>query len=203
MGTLIRITVIVGTIAALVVASVAAMVVYHGVSVHRSPLAVEAFVARRLRHFAVPSGARTRENPVAATPEALAEARAHFADHCAICHANDGSGDTDIGRNLYPNAPDMTDGHTQSLSDGELYYIIRNGVRFTGMPGWGDPTIENDPDSWGLVHFIRHLPALTAEELDEMRALNPKTRHALEEEDRIHRFLLGEDVEPKVRNHRH
>jgi hypothetical protein len=58
-----------------------------------------------------------------------------------MCHANNGSGETEIGRNLYPKAPDMRQTKTQSLSDGELYYIIRNGVPMTGMPAWGDPSL--------------------------------------------------------------
>jgi mono/diheme cytochrome c family protein len=57
----------------------------------------------------------------------MAEARAHFADHCAICHANNGSGNTEIGQNLYPKAPDMRLRQTQNLTDGELYYTTASG----------------------------------------------------------------------------
>ena len=71
------------------------------------------------------------------TEEAIAEGRAHFADHCASCHANDGSGDTEMGRGLYPRAPDMRLAATQNLEDHELFYIIENGIRLTGMPAWG------------------------------------------------------------------
>ncbi len=56
----------------------------HGFSARDEPTALEAFVARRLRQLAVPSAARNMENPVAPTGEALSEARAHFADHCAL-----------------------------------------------------------------------------------------------------------------------
>jgi mono/diheme cytochrome c family protein len=81
-----------------------------------------------------------------ATKQVLAEARAHFADHCAICHSNNGSGNTQIGQNLYPKAPDMRLPQTQNLSDGEIYYTIHNGIRLTGMPAWG--TEVKDDDSW-------------------------------------------------------
>ena len=74
------------------------------------------------------------------------QGRAHFADHCASCHGNDGRGNTEMGRNLYPKAPDMRQSGTQHLSDGELYWIIENGVRLTGMPAWGDGS-GNDPDT--------------------------------------------------------
>lgn len=175
----------------------------HGFSAREQPTTPEAFVARHLRHFAVPRDARTTKNPVPLTPEVIAKAMAHFADHCAICHGNDGRGQTPIGRNLYPKAPDMTLVETQSLSDGELFYIIHNGVRLTGMPAWGGDDPGSDLDSWKLVHFIRHLPKITAAELEEMRALNPKTREELEEEEKIRNFLGSEGSLPAGREHTH
>jgi len=108
-------------------AACVALVLQHGFSAREQPTAIEAFVARRLRRLAIPQSARGAPNPIPATPEVLADARAHFADHCAICHANDGSGDTEIGKGLYPKAPDMREPNTQSLSDGELFYIIHIG----------------------------------------------------------------------------
>jgi len=163
----------------------------HGVSTRRRPLAVEAFVARRLRHLAIPRAARKRFNPLARTQEGLAQARVHFADHCASCHGNDGKGETPIGQGLYPKAPDMRLAETQGLSDGELFSIIQNGVRFTGMPAWGSGSAEDEKDSWNLVHFIRHLPEQTPEEVEEMRQMNPKTPEDLREEDEIRKFLEG------------
>ena len=121
----------------------------------------------------------------------LADARAHFADHCAVCHANDGSGQTAIGQNLYPKAPDMRLDDTQRLTDGELYYIIQNGIRLTGMPGWGKEGDENDEDTWKLVHFTRHLGELTAAQLKDMKGLNPKTPDEIEEERQDEEFLHG------------
>ncbi len=164
-----------------------------GFSARDQPTAAETFVARRLRHLAVPRQALRQQNPVSATPAVLTQARAHFADHCALCHANDGSGQTKIGQNLYPKAPDMRQSDTQSLSDGELFYIIHNGIRFTGMPAWGSGVPEEDVESWKLVHFIRHLPEIGQEELQEMRQLNPKTQHERVEEEDISRFLQGEE----------
>ena len=164
---------------------------------------MEAFIARRLRAIAIPSDARDAMNPVAATPEVLAESMAHFADHCASCHANDGSGDAVIGRGLYPKPPDMRQTDTQNLTDGELYYIIHNGVRFTGMPGFGEDTSNTqDLDSWKLIHFIRRLPKLTAEEVEQMKEMNPKSPADLKEEEELQRFLRGEDP-PAEPNHVH
>jgi mono/diheme cytochrome c family protein len=165
--------------------------VQHGLSARDEPTAVEHFVAGRLRRLSVPRSERDAKNPVPLTPEILAQGRAHFADHCAVCHGNDGRGKTTIGRNLYPKAPDMWDKETQSLSDGEIFYTIKNGVRLTGMPAWGEDNSEADLDSWHLVHFIRHLPQITVEELAEMRELNPRTRAEWQEAEAEKDFLAG------------
>lgn len=143
-------------------------------STHAEPSVMEAMMARRMRAFAVPSDLRNVKNPVPLTPGVIAEARAHFADHCAGCHGNDGKG-SDLGRRMYPKTPDMTLPATQTLSDGALFSIIENGIRLTGMPGFGTGTAESAYGSWTLVHFIRHLPELTPQELAEMRTLNPKS----------------------------
>ena len=78
-----------------------------GLSARPTPGALEAALARSARRLAVPRGLRNLTNPMVSNAEAIAEGRAHFADHCATCHANDGSGDTDMGRGLFPKAPDM------------------------------------------------------------------------------------------------
>jgi len=165
----------------------AVVTVHRGFSARDQPSALERYVARTARRLAVPSGAKSEKNPFTASPELMAEARAHFADHCAVCHANNGSGNTEIGQNLYPKAPDMRLPQTQNLTDGELYYTIHNGIRLTGMPAWG--TAEKDEDSWKLVLFIRHLPQLTPAEEREMEALNPKGPGEKQEEQEEEQFL--------------
>jgi mono/diheme cytochrome c family protein len=175
-----------------------------GFSAKAEPNWMEVFLARQLRYLAIPLENRNLRNPVPLTPEVLNEARAHFADHCATCHANDGSGQTNLGKNFYPKAPDMRLSDTQDMSDGEMFFIIQNGIRFTGMPAWGTGDPSKDTDSWKLVHFIRHLPRLSQEELAEMKALNPKTKHELEDEAAAERFLQGEDEAPSAPSgHRH
>lgn len=168
----------------------------YGFSAREEPTALEKLVARRLRYMSIPYAHSHARNPVPPTPEVLARARAHFADHCASCHGNDGRGKTAVGQNLYPKAPDMWLPDTQSLPDGHLFYIIKNGVRLTGMPAWGQDTPEDDRQTWELVDFIRHLPKITPSELTEMEGLNPKTRQEFEDEDAIKRFLAGEAAKP-------
>jgi mono/diheme cytochrome c family protein len=191
-------------LAGAILAAAAAYMLSRGFSAREEPTGAEAFVARQLRHMAVPADARRMTNPVAGTPAVLSEGMAHFADHCAFCHANDGSGNTIIGKGSYPKPPDMRKADTQNLSDGELYYIIRNGVRFTGMPAFGaDDAGNRDEDSWKLVQFIRHLPKLTDEELAQMKDLNPKSPSDLQEEDEIKRFLEGSADAPSGETHEH
>ena len=180
-----------------------AYILSRGISARAEPSAAEAFIARRLRHLATPRDAREAMNPVPASADVLMEAMEHFADHCAFCHANDGSGNTDIGKGLYPKPPDMKQAATQNLSDGELFYIIQNGVRFTGMPGFAVADGSHDQDSWKLVRFIRHLPMITDEELAHMKEMNPKTPADLKEEEEIKRFLEGTENPLSNETHRH
>lgn len=177
-------------------AAAAYAVASRGLGTRTAPSPVETQLARAMRYLATPAADRARPNPVEATAPVLEEALSHFADHCASCHANDGSGDTDLGRGFYPPAPDMRAPATQSLTDGELFSIIENGIRLTGMPAWGTGTPEGERSSWGLVHFIRRLPTLAAEEVSRMEEMNPKTREQLREEEEIRRFLSGDDAPP-------
>ena len=179
-------------------------VLARGFSARDEPSSVEAFIAGRLRRMAIPRAARELKNPVAASPEVLSGAMEHFADHCAICHANDGSGKTLIGRGLYPKPPDMSQAATQNLTDGELYYIIENGIRFTGMPAFGEESSgTGDEESWALVAFIRHLPQITVEEVEAMKKMNPKSPAELEKEERIRKFLEGDDGAASETGHKH
>jgi mono/diheme cytochrome c family protein len=179
-----------------------------GVSAREKPGRAEEFVARRVRNMAIARRAQSLTNPVGYSGEVVADGRAHFADHCAVCHGNDGGGDTPMGRGMWPKVPDMRLPQTQNLSDGQLFWIIENGIRFTGMPAWSTGTTEGETASWHLVHFIRRLPKLTPEELQEMAALNPKSpaeiRQQIEEEE----FLKGKGDKPPVapatpHKHRH
>lgn len=167
-----------------------------GLSARQEPGAAEIFVARTVRNLAVARHARGLRNPIERTPEVIAAGRAHFADHCASCHANDGSGNVEMGRNLFPKAPDMRLAATQDLTDGELFWIIENGIRFTGMPGWGTGTREGEESSWHLVHFIRHLPDVAEAEIEQMEALNPRSPQEIRQEIEAERFLRGDDVAP-------
>jgi mono/diheme cytochrome c family protein len=196
----------VGIFVALAIVMVAGLVSIRqarGFSAREQPTAVERWLAREARSVALPAAAKSRVNPIPDSPEVIAEGSAHWADHCFSCHANDGSGDTLLGKRLYPPAPDMRLPATQQLTDGELFFIIQNGIRLTGMPAWSSGSNHDEEDSWKLVHFIRHLPQITLEEKKAMEKLNPKSPDDLREEQEEERFLKGEESHEATPEHHH
>ena len=151
-----------------------------GFSARAQPSRTEEMLAEFARKTAVPSSDRDLKNPIVYSAAVQQEALTHFADHCAVCHSNNGDGKTMFGKGLYPKPPDLRAGHTQAMTDGEIFYVIENGIRMSGMPAFGgDGTAD---DTWKLVAFIRHLPQLSPSEVTEMETLNPKTPVEAEEE---------------------
>lgn len=175
-----------------------ALLVSGGISARQAPGRMETELATRLRSIAIPKEARDTKSPVAPSADAIKEGMEHFADHCALCHGNDGSGNTEMGRNMNPRVPDMRQPATQNLTDGQLYYIIDNGVRMTGMPGWGGDPDHGPEDNWRLVQFIRHLPKLTPAEEARMLELNPK---APDEDHEKHEGHEGHEGAPAPHKH--
>jgi mono/diheme cytochrome c family protein len=149
-----------------------------------------------VRSLAVPGEVKSRTNPVAASREVLESGMAHFADHCAMCHANDGSGSVEMGQHLFPPPPDMRAEPTQALTDGELFYIIENGVRFTGMPAFATGDAEGERASWELVRFVRSLPTLSADDVARMETMNPRPPDEIRREIEDEQFLQGGSVAP-------
>ncbi len=140
------------------------------------PGPIETRVSRAVRSLAVPAEVKARTLPADANATSLWLGMEHYAKYCALCHANNGSGErTPLGSGLFPKPPDLRARLTQDLTDGELFYIIDNGVRFTGMPafGTGESSPAGDKQLWELVQFVRRLPTLTADEIAEMEGMNP------------------------------
>lgn len=173
------------------------MLIHHGFSARDEPSRLESVIATSVRRLSIPSAAKQRENPFGHTSEVLGEAMQHFADHCASCHGTDGAGQTQLGRSLYPRAPDMRAPGTQDQSDGELHYVIQNGVRLSGMPAFGE--LGDDTDSWKLVQLIRQFPRLTSEERKRMEHYLPKSAAELEAERAEEEFLGGAGTNPEQR----
>ena len=174
----------------------------NGFSARSEPSFLEMFAAEQARSMSMPKSAKNRSNPIGKSKEVLDDAMAHWADHCAVCHGNDGSGQVDMGRQMYPHAPDMRKERTQRLTDGELFYIIENGIRLSGMPAWGGSEV-GERDSWKLVHFIRHLPDLSQAEITQMEKLNPKGPEDKEQEQQEEQFLKGQTPNEAPKQHKH
>ena len=100
-----------------------------------------------------------------------------------------------MGHAMYPPAPDMRKGQTQAMTDGELFYVIEHGIPLTGMPAWGNGTPEGERSTWELVRFMRHLPKLSAAEIKEMEALNPRSPAEENRAKDIRDFLSGKGKE--------
>ncbi|MBS1822530.1 MAG: c-type cytochrome [Acidobacteria bacterium] len=144
---------------------------WRGLRATETPSAIETGVARSIRNFAIPGSERDRKNPDAGDPLATAQGRQDFLARCAICHGIDARGRTPVGANLYPRVPNLRLEPTQNLTDGELHYIIENGVRFTGMPANASAHRESAAESWKLVAYIRSVRSPGADE----KAVEAKT----------------------------
>ncbi len=143
----------IGTIAAVVVG--AYIVIWVGLRANAEPSAFETVVAQTIRNWAISGRERRATNPLQDSANNIQAGREVFRTQCAGCHGYDGSALTPVGRNLHPRAPNLRSPATQALTDGELHYIIENGVPFTGMAAWGGA--QESVDSWKLVLFIRSL----------------------------------------------
>lgn len=142
-----------------------ALLVWRGFRASSTPSAFETRVARGLRNFAIPRRERRRKDPFTGDSAALEQGRQEFFTRCAVCHGIDGSGKTQIGLHEYPRVPDLRASATQNLTDGEIHYIIENGVQLTGMPAFGNPHRIAGPESWELTLFVRSLGPFSASEL--------------------------------------
>ena len=147
------------TLGALVLLAAAAYIfVLPGFSVARNdPSALETRIATWLLRHSVPASDAQRVNPLGQDVAGITAGRELFRQQCDSCHAYDGGGKTEIGAGIYPRPPVLKT-LVASMSDGEIFYHIRNGIRNTAMPAWNMP----DRQLWQLVAYVRHLPLLAS-----------------------------------------
>lgn len=139
----------------------AAAVFLASCTANKEPSKIETALANMAKDVVIPIEAQNRKNPLPSNDEVVGQGREIFQQACALCHGTDGRGGTSLGRAMYPPAMDMTSPHVQQWSDADLYWIIQNGVRLTGMPSWKASISEEN--TWKVVHFIHALPRLNAE----------------------------------------
>jgi len=140
----------------------------YNVSANSPPGAFERKVATLALDKSVARRAPKSANPLASSPGAVPGGMEHYKEMCVFCHGAPGVDASEAGEGLNPPAPDLTLAKIQKRTDGELFWIVQNGIRMTGMPAFG-PT-HKDEEIWKMVAFLRHLPELTPE---EQKALHP------------------------------
>lgn len=106
--------------------------------------------------------ADTRANPVATDPSAVAAGLQHYKENCLVCHTVGGIEKSEIAQGLHPSPPMLTADGVQAMSDGELFWVVANGIQMTGMPAFSPTHDENE--LWQIVAFLRHLRQLTDDE---------------------------------------
>jgi mono/diheme cytochrome c family protein len=107
------------------------------------------FLIRRASHGEIPP-------PPTDVQRSIEEGDKLFGTECAACHGLDGRKLTDAGRWMYPRAADLTSPAVQRYSDRELFWIVKNGIRLSGMPAFA--RVESDEHIWNLVRYVRTLP---------------------------------------------
>jgi predicted CXXCH cytochrome family protein len=142
----------------------AAIWIRHAFRTSSGPPSFETAIARTMRHLAIPRTEQRRTDPLASSAENLEAGREEFLARCSNCHGVDGTGRTPMGTHLYPRVPDLRTAATQELSDGEIHYIVENGVPLTGMPAWKSPQPESADSIWKLVLYVRSLGPLSHSE---------------------------------------
>lgn len=151
-----------------VVAVILGIVIWsHGFSSRPQPSEVETDVAMKLQDSSIPDRYEKMTNPLSAKGVDLIEAGGHYEEHCAVCHADNGSGDPKFHGIMYPRPTDLRSDDTQQMSDGELYYVVKNGIRWSGMSAFGRPG-DDDEHAWKIVAYVRHLPKLTPAEQQQV-----------------------------------
>jgi|SRR5579875_926650 len=128
---------------------------------HKKPSPIERTLANMAKDVVIPLEAHNLKDPVPPGEKAIQEGQQVYLQSCALCHGTDGHGYTSLGRSMYPPAMDLTSPHVQHWTDADLYWIIQNGIRLTGMPSWSSSISESD--TWKLAQFIHALPQLDAE----------------------------------------
>jgi len=124
------------------------------------PGKVESMAANEAKRVTI--GGKDTPNPSPDTPDTVETGKEHFQHHCQICHGLDGHNTgVPFAAKMSPPVADLGDKKVQDYADGQLKWIIENGIRFTGMPGWKG-TLDDD-EMWAIVRFIRHLPPKGAE----------------------------------------
>lgn len=146
-------------VSALVIAGAFLVVSLFNVSALPEPSPTEVYLATKTLHIYVRRGSREAiPLPPTSLQASIEEGDKLYGTDCGDCHGLDGHKPTDAGRWMYPRAADLTSREVQQYSDRELFWIVRNGIRLSGMPAFGN--VETPEHIWNLVNYVRTLPAV-------------------------------------------
>lgn len=174
---LIRIWAAAAVLGVIAIAAAGLILWRRGFEARSDPPEWESDIAMKLHDSAIPARYEKLTSPLPANQIDLVEAGGHYEEHCAACHGDNGNGETKFHGIMNPRPTDLRSDDTQEMSDGELYWVIKNGVRWTGMPAFGKPG-DGDEHAWKIVAFVRHLPKLTAAEQQQMQQPNQPLDHS-------------------------
>lgn len=141
------------------------------------PSTVEEIIGKTAWEKSLHRRAPQATNPFQNDSTALDSGMDHFKENCLPCHGIPGVEPSEIAKGLNPHAPELKHRGLEEWSDGELFYLVKNGIRMTGMPALG-PT-HTDQEIWTIVYFLRHIENLSADQKRELQK-------ATEEEEEHH-----------------
>jgi len=160
-----------------------------------TPSNTENKVINEVKHE-VTIGGKDVKNPIAYTPDAAKEGGEHFQHHCQICHGLDGQNTgVPFAAKMDPPVADLSTKDIQDYTDGQLKWIIENGIKPSGMPGWKG--ILEDDEMWKIVHYIRHLPAKGSLGTPEV------FKEEAEEHEHMHGAAAHDQKDAKTPTHKH
>jgi len=144
------------TIALVVVVVIVIALMRFNLTALPEPGRFETVVANRATRFVIRRASRHGIPPRPQdTNASIGSGSSLYGVECTPCHGSDGHAQTPLGRWMYPRAADLTSEQVQSYSDQELFWIVQNGIRFTGMPAFGQ--VETPDHIWNLVNYVRTL----------------------------------------------
>lgn len=153
-------------------------------SARQKPGRLETAVMQRVKFWAIQRRASAPAEQLERTSENLRSGRSHFEEHCAVCHGLDGRGQSLVGRGLNPPVPDLASPSVQAWRDADLFWIIQNGIRFTGMPGFEDT--HSDTETLQLVFYVHEFARMSDQDrqalLEQPEKTNADHTHAPGEE---------------------
>ncbi len=135
----------------------AAIILSPSCTANKKPSSIEKSLADAVKDVVIPVEAHRLKNLIPSSDEAIQAGRQIYLESCSLCHGGDGHGSTNLGRGMYPPAMDLTSPHVQRWTDADLFWIVENGIAYTGMPSWKSSISATD--TWKLAHFIHSLQA--------------------------------------------